>query len=691
MDWKKWDYSENPRAFDTASGKAPTHAICQVSEETIERQVSEIEDFSLANLLPYLVRCWSLWDSLPASTPVLYMPGLPAERQTSLSAFLDTLHHQMPALQVTTEEPTDEMLKTSVWGHPAVWQGPRFNLYLEGYAMRTVNQANALQKLVWNDLKVEESSSCKDSAPVVVALVALEQVGNLELIRDSLHERFETYGDAEIRVISMQDLEWADSIRALANVSIVVTPHADDLATSLLFLPKTATGIVESFPPGYFEPQRHGTLAAMRQFEYISVSTTNPSQKRGKHWKPASALSHKNDPYCLPVDETLQAVEEMLKRRRTRCSDSMPTSPAQGENEPINFSSTEGCLSLGPADIVKTDFPVFPKTEDVYTVIKEESYPEDFKGEKAAVCEIQNVGYWKAFPHTMQQLARCASFWMEHQSYQPVLFWPGPEGPPAGTKRRFTSGMREFFRKGPWKVNEIKISEENIPKGALIAKANHIQDVVRHPQEGIALSGPEQADIFRQDMYKYLEIPDSARAGCPKSTGATRPVKPRIGLLSRSQKYKRSILNADFLAERLQNLSETEVQVHYFEDSSFADQISFMSSVDILIASHGAQLTSINFMPKCGAIVEAMPPGYNYPAFFGPLAASAGLEHYSVYAGLDEETEWQEMGVVSHPIRVKSRKGNMCVPIDSMVEHVQKLADNWRSCCETSLARVESS
>jgi hypothetical protein len=71
------------------------------------------------------------------------------------------------------------------------------------------------------------------------------------------------------------------------------------------------------------------------------------------------------------------------------------------------------------------------------------------------------------------------------------------------------------------------------------------------------------------------------------------------------------------------------------QNKSFSSQYTALSEVDIVISVHGAQLTNLIFMKPCSIIIEVFPWLYNIPSFFGSLATSTDILHYSW-----EETPW---------------------------------------------------
>ena len=201
------------------------------------------------------------------------------------------------------------------------------------------------------------------------------------------------------------------------------------------------------------------------------------------------------------------------------------------------------------------------------------------------------------------------------------------------------------------------------------------------PQQGIKLQKPEHAEILRRKTAEHYNI---SVEGC--QPGKDYPV---IGILNRGFNSTRTLLNADRLKFYLSKMTDRPVEIRYFEGADFLDQIAFMMQTDVLISPHGAQLTSINFMPSSGGLFEIFPPGYWFPHFFGPLAASSGLSHGYVYTGYNLKKEWFKEGLKRRGARAVARKLNVCAPLQTSLDVIGQLVDNWKTCCHETLKNQE--
>ena len=312
---------------------------------------------------------------------------------------------------------------------------------------------------------------------------------------------------------------------------------------------------------------------------------------------------------------------------------------------------------------------------------------------RTAVCCFVATPTSKHFPHALQQLYRCWSWWRTHPDKQAVLVGPAHHRGfrPVQRPDLFT-GMLEALTNPPGpnalqivpvaNVNEVmkKFSVPNI-EHALIVQPDFSKG------DGYALASPQHA----QDLRTVLERPTHSstrdwRTGCPTNnhTGL-----PRIAILNRSPVgSRRSLLNARVIATQLQHgLGGDEgpprIPVVYFEKRTFAEQIQFWNEVDIVLSPHGAQLAGIPLLPVCGGVLEIFPTGYYMPFYFGSLAQTSGLAYSTLY--LTETGDWEQDNVQAQKnqkTRFQTRSRNLCPMLETVVEGAQKMVEEWQSCCQ---------
>jgi hypothetical protein len=126
------------------------------------------------------------------------------------------------------------------------------------------------------------------------------------------------------------------------------------------------------------------------------------------------------------------------------------------------------------------------------------------------------------------------------------------------------------------------------------------------------------------------------------------------------------------------------IRIVSFDGWSFADQVLFMNSVDILISPHGAQLTSIPFLPACASIFELFPTGYHPPYHFGTLAAASGITHSYTALTRGFERYFKEetkVGMANVTNRSTSRNVQLCPPLLDVVEQIMTVIQQWHERC----------
>jgi hypothetical protein len=238
---------------------------------------------------------------------------------------------------------------------------------------------------------------------------------------------------------------------------------------------------------------------------------------------------------------------------------------------------------------VTTNYPGNLTMDNIVTVLQNENHTDAMQP-RHAVCAFVHELYWEHFPHGVQQLYRCFSFWHSNPDHEHLLLFTEN----LTSKQTFFWEMRFLFQK-MLGVREISDRTE-IPPGALVVKPNQYQLAREHPYSGIVMQNPEHAHYFRHKTQQYFNLTVTNRCQSGKS--------PRIAILNRQPKSRRAILNLVDLRESLEKATGGEIEVYYFEGKPFKTQLQIMSNVDILVSPHGAQLTSINFMPRCAAVLE---------------------------------------------------------------------------------------
>jgi hypothetical protein len=289
----------------------------------------------------------------------------------------------------------------------------------------------------------------------------------------------------------------------------------------------------------------------------------------------------------------------------------------------------------------------------------------------AAICEFQSrKNFEKHFPHTMQQLYACISWWNGHPSHPSVL---------ALSSKTHESNLRSDQFVGG--IITSLLNNNNMTFLDLDTTPTPNKTVSPKKRGGYTVQSAKHLQIFRDATVQDL-FPGRATFGCPMNptTNLGDAPSPRIGILNR--KKTRRLKTVNVLAYELgQAFPMSSVTIKEFESASFADQVDFYSSIDILISPHGAQLTGLPFMPNCGGLVELTPKGYHIPYFFGSLAIVSGLGYGYVYMSGGNETQETKVASATYEGRVKARKATLCPSSGKIVDAVRVLIEDWYQCC----------
>jgi len=102
--------------------------------------------------------------------------------------------------------------------------------------------------------------------------------------------------------------------------------------------------------------------------------------------------------------------------------------------------------------------------------------------------------------------------------------------------------------------------------------------------------------------------------------------KPSIGIINRRPASGRHLTNSGEIKRMTKDLGLV-VEETFFEGKSFEYQIGFNNSHDIIIAPHGANLSSTPFIPDYGMVIECAHPEWIPYSFFSGLSLSSGKSH----------------------------------------------------------------
>lgn len=292
-----------------------------------------------------------------------------------------------------------------------------------------------------------------------------------------------------------------------------------------------------------------------------------------------------------------------------------------------------------------------------------------------AVCVWEGRRLHVHFPHWLQIMARCWSWWEIHNTQAAVLkirnetmqFWNH-------------SLIQSPFVSGLWSIMQHAKNVSLVQETSTTTRFNNTVRAMPTPPSGWSLN-----DDLTMPWFATLETAQSLRRTVLNTMFPTRrnshcndENSPRLGVLDRLG--SRHLINYQDIVTHLQALTSTPVVYATFENASFEQQVDFFSSIDILVSPHGAQLTGVLFMPRCGSVLELLPRYYHFHYFFGSLTANANLTHAYIYLS-DGDAEEDMKNISSQASRKKARSVQLCPPVSSIVSGVETLIGKWKSCC----------
>eukprot|EP00977_Amphora_coffeiformis_P019397 scaffold7213_cov166-Amphora_coffeaeformis.AAC.13 len=629
--------------------------------------------FALPDFTQQVTRCLAFWHRLVPSTArkaVFFVgPPIPADRPY-ISQMVQLLRDALNVTVILNDQnwiSAAQQRPDYIVARPLFHSVPMEEHPFQGYALTDSSQVAAIQQSVFSYIRIPLE---RNEDHPVVAILDSPRLGNVPYLRDGLQN---VLSDQTLTILELsRNSSLTEFMRTLSQVDILVAPHGfdtHDILSQLLWMPRCG-GLVEVFPPFYFAPQVHGSIAAvMEDFSYASIYTgVNVSVEWYEGALDDFSLLQRarKAVSCPEISVLAQTVGNMTRQWhacRKRQTESQ-RSPVVSDIEPFPLSTVNGCLAMGNPRVQLSNYPSERELEDLVHIVSDPSE------QNAAVCVfVEFRGYWTHFPHAMEQLYRCYSFWQLHPHLKPYLVFEGylPDS------LTFVWSVRRDILGKMFGVQELH-NRSDIPVNSLVAEPYRYSGWYDHPHQGIQFGGLQHADRWRKTVQTNWNL---TTAGCQPGKSS-----PAIAILDRQPQSQRRIINVNLLKKAMSTLTDRPVQVHYFEKATFREQVEIMSNVDILISGHGAQLTSLHYMPTCGGVLEFFPPGYYTPGFFGPLAATSGLHHGFIYTGANRTAEWDESGIHMLGLRSAARALDICVPLKVTLESVKELILKWKQCCQ---------
>ncbi|GAX12648.1 hypothetical protein FisN_13Lh118 [Fistulifera solaris] len=317
-------------------------------------------------------------------------------------------------------------------------------------------------------------------------------------------------------------------------------------------------------------------------------------------------------------------------------------------------------------------------------------FPEKYLNQ--STCFFFATPQSKHFPHAMQQLYRCWSYWRRYPESTPVLVGPSHHRGFRPTVRPdFFTNMLHALQTAIG-LHVVAMNYSTISELDDVMETHGIRSVrsTFEHGDGFALASSHDAVELRNAILgnRTNDKRRDWQTGCPLLVSER---LPRIALLNRDEKQsQRSFLNAIEVAQAItDNGLSSEVPIIYFENATFVEQIQFFNNVDIVLSPHGAQLTSMAFLPSCGGVLEFFPRGYFVPYYFGSLARAAGLRYTALYLSENRDDWEKETREATRSVqsRFRIRQSNLCPSVDDVVRLVRKMVSHWTDCCARIVSR----
>jgi Glycosyltransferase 61 len=139
--------------------------------------------------------------------------------------------------------------------------------------------------------------------------------------------------DVVVRVEYFEGRSFADQVSVMSNTDILISPHGAQL-TGLVFLPSPCSAVLEIFPRGYWIPKFFGSLAAtsgVHQHACLYLGASNSAiinrtqQVHESTQTLRDRIRTRSQNICLPVNRTLQAIQQMIHSWQQCCSGNKDT------------------------------------------------------------------------------------------------------------------------------------------------------------------------------------------------------------------------------------------------------------------------------------------------------------------------------------------------------------------------------
>lgn len=321
---------------------------------------------------------------------------------------------------------------------------------------------------------------------------------------------------------------------------------------------------------------------------------------------------------------------------------------------------------------------IFSNSRDLSSILEGPGLDNVLQNNYTA-CKFQFNDHSSHFTHAMQQLFRCTSYWMTFPDKERWLVMQKP------IAQMFIVGYIDAIRE----LLDVKV-----------VRFRHTLQVARPVVDygfdreqdhlGFALHKPTDLDYLRDELYFRNNKSSTQISRCKQNAGMIRDEGskthkevqlPTVTIINRKFDDGRKLLNAKKIKFAMEEELQIQVNIVDFDSSSFLDQVDIMGQTDILLSPHGAQLTSIPFLPDCGRVTEVFSLGYYVPEFFGTLADASGKSYSSVYAGGNDMESEVRTWMKSSETRDIARHIPVCPNVETVLAHMKSEITAWRACC----------
>ncbi|KAH6813468.1 transmembrane protein [Perilla frutescens var. frutescens] len=171
----------------------------------------------------------------------------------------------------------------------------------------------------------------------------------------------------------------------------------------------------------------------------------------------------------------------------------------------------------------------------------------------------------------------------------------------------------------PVKIEDFESLDDDIP--ACFERAV----VMRHNEGGMSTER-------RMEVYDLMRC--RSRMFCEVGSGRDEGLKIGMTMLMRdgARSFKNASAVIGIFEEECRRVEGCRLMVAYPHNLSFCQQVKLMSSTDILISAHGAQLSNMILMDRNSSVMELFPKGWKELAGVGQyvhhwLASWSGMKH----------------------------------------------------------------